>query len=689
MLRELPLQEEYRSDRDDLAREFYVPCLTRSVRYDRAVGYFTSAALVLVTRGLVPFLRNGGRMRLIASPRLAPEDIEAIETGYARREVVTERSLSEALNGLPQAQLELLAWMVAHDQLDVRVALPKDMNTGGLFHEKLGLFYDASDEFVAFTGSANETRNGLSINFEQVDTFPSWEAGVKSRALRKQKHFEALWEDRTPFLDVVKFPDAVRAKLLEACPAERPVRSEGSPPVAREVAPPYSGRVLREYQKNAIREWFKAGGRGLLEMATGSGKTFTALSLVQALNKQVPRLCVVIVCPYVHLVNQWDSEARSLGFAPVQCYEARVSWTPQAMEQLQAHLSGSRPLICFLTTCATFIGTAFQSLLAQLPTDTLIIGDEVHNLGAANTLVRLPNNVRYRLGLSATPERWFDETGTEGLKAYFGDVAFRFTLADALKEGCLTPYYYHPILVELTPDEEAKYHALSAQIGKLSFSRGSDDEPSTTLKYLLLKRARLIGSASQKLPRLKELLREHPFQSHALFYCGDGTTESDVQDEVMRQVDATVLMLGQELGYQVHSFTAGESREERAHLLHQFASEAIQALVAIRCLDEGVDVPATQRAYILASTTNPRQSIQRLGRILRRAPGKESAEVYDFLVVPTQEPESLPAEVYNVERGLLRRELQRASQFASLAQNGPRAMDVFLDFQRRYHLLTE
>ena len=157
----------------------------------------------------------------------------------------------------------------------------------------------------------------------------------------------------------------------------------------------------------------------------------------------------------------------------------------------------------------------------------------------------------------------------------------------------------------------------------------------------------------------------------------------------MRQVDATVLMLGQELGYQVHSFTAGESREERAHLLHQFASEAIQALVAIRCLDEGVDVPATQRAYILASTTNPRQSIQRLGRILRRAPGKESAEVYDFLVVPTQEPESLPAEVYNVERGLLRRELQRASQFASLAQNGPRAMDVFLDFQRRYHLLTE
>jgi len=297
--------------------------------------------------------------------------------------------------------------------------------------------------------------------------------------------------------------------------------------------------------------------------------------------------------------------------------------------------------------------------------------------------------VRYRLGLSATPERWFDETGTEGLKAYFGDVAFRFTLADALKEGCLTPYYYHPILVELTPDEEAKYHALSAQIGKLSFSRGSDDGPGATLKYLLLKRARLIGSASQKLPRLQELLREHPFQSHALFYCGDGTTESDVQDEVMRQVDATVLMLGQELGYRAHSFTAGESREERAHLLHQFASETIQALVAIRCLDEGVDVPATQRAYILASTTNPRQSIQRLGRILRRAPGKQSAEVYDFLVVPAQEPESLPAEVYNVERGLLRRELQRASQFASLAQNGPRAMDVLLDFQRRYHLLTE
>ena len=600
-----------------------------------------------------------------------------------------ERRLAGAVDELPQAQRELLAWMVAHDVLNVRVALPRNPDAGGLFHEKLGLFYDTSHDFVAFTGSANETMNGLSINFEQIDAFPSWDIGVQSRALRKQEHFEALWENRTPFLEVIEFPEAVRARLLESCPAQRPTRDEALSTRLREEATPYSGRVLREYQKNAIREWFKGGGRGLLEMATGSGKTFTALSLIQALHKQVPRLCVVIVCPYVHLVNQWDSEARSLGFAPVQCYESRVSWTPQAMEQLQAHLSGSLSLICFLTTSATFSNTAFQSLLAQLPLDTLLIGDEVHNLGSANTLIRLPKNVRYRLGLSATPERWFDETGTEGLKTYFGEVVFRFTLADALKEGCLTPYYYYPILVELTAEEETRYHVLSAKIGKLSFAHDTEGGASDRLKSLLLERARLIGAAAQKLPRLKELLQEHPFEAHALFYCGDGTTEADVEAEVIRQVEATVLMLSQELGYRVHPFTAGESREERAHLLHQFESKALQALVAIRCLDEGVDVPATQRAYILASTTNPRQSIQRLGRILRRAPGKQSAEVYDFLVVPTPNPDNLPAEVYNVERGLLRRELQRASQFASLARNGPRTMDTLLDFQRRYHLLTE
>ncbi len=686
MLKDVALREEYRSDRDDLAREFYVPCLTQSVRYDRAVGYFTSAALGLVTRGLVPFLENSGRMRLIASPHLDPEDVKAIREGYERREALAEQRLLEAVETLPRAQRELLAWMVAKDLLDVRVALPKDVDGGGLFHEKLGLFYDASEEFVAFTGSANETLNGLSVNFEQVDVFPSWEAGVRSRALRKQEHFESLWADRTPFLDVVKFPEAVRLRLLESCPARLP-KGDDARLLSREATAGYSVRVLREYQKDAIREWFKAGGHGLLEMATGSGKTFTALSLLGKLHEQVTRLAVVIVCPYVHLVEQWAEEMRQLGFTPLLCYEARASWTPAAMEAVQALLSGARPLICFLTTCATFGGTAFQSLLDQLPTDTLLIGDEVHNLGSKTSLAGLPGRVRYRLGLSATPERWYDEAGTMGLKAYFGDVVYQFTLRDALTAGCLTPYYYHPVLVELTDEEEMEYHHLSAQIARIA-ARMNADEPGSYLKMLLLKRARLVGAASGKLPQLRELLGERPFTSHTLFYCGDGTTEEETTGDTVRQVEMVLGLLG-DLGYRAHQFTAAENRQERAHLLHQFEAQTLQALVAIRCLDEGVDVPATHRAYILASTTNPRQSIQRLGRVLRRAPGKESAEVYDFLVVPAQDPLGLSDEVFNIERNLLRRELQRASQFASLARNGPRAMNTLLDFQQRYHLLTE
>lgn len=688
MLRDVVLREEYRSDEDDLAREFYVPCLAESVRYDRAVGYFTSAALTLVTRGLVPFLENAGRMRLVASPHLDPDDVAAIKTGYERRESLAERRLLEALDELPQAQRELLAWMVAHELLDVRVALPKDMEGGGLFHEKLGLFYDASDEFVAFTGSANETLNGLRVNFEQIDVFPSWETSVRSRALRKQAHFEALWADKVPFLDVMDFPQAVRERLLESCPARRPTAVKTASGVTQEAATPQGGRVLRDYQKQAIREWFKADGRGLLEMATGSGKTFTALSLLGKLHEQVKSLCVVIVCPYVHLVEQWAEEMRGMDYAPQMCYEARASWTPAANESVQALLSGARPLVCFLTTGATFSKTAFQSLLQQLPPDTtLLIGDEVHNLGSRTALASLSEGVRYRLGLSATPERWFDEEGTTGLKAYFGNVVYQFTLCDALAAGCLTPYYYHPVLVELTAEEEAEYHQLSAQIARLS-ARGDADEPGSYLKMLLLKRARLIGAAAEKLPRLRQLLKERPFTSHTLLYCGDGTTEEDATGETMRQIEAALGLLG-ELGYRAHRFTAAEGREERMHLLRQFESQALQALVAIRCLDEGVDVPATHQAYILASTTNPRQSIQRLGRVLRRAPGKESAEIYDFLVVPAQDPSGLPDEVFNVERNLLRRELQRAKQFAELARNGPHAMDALLDFQQRYHLLTE
>jgi superfamily II DNA or RNA helicase len=266
---------------------------------------------------------------------------------------------------------------------------------------------------------------------------------------------------------------------------------------------------------------------------------------------------------------------------------------------------------------------------------------------------------------------------------------FRFGLRDALVNGFLTPYSYHPVLVNLDEDEETEYHLLSEKIARLTFMAGDEDDNCSPLSHLLQKRARLVGAASQKLPLLRDLLAQTPIESHALFYCGDGQTECEVTHAEVRQVDAVVGLLTSQFGYRVHRFTATEDRQTREHLISAFESGQLQGLVAIRCLDEGVDVPATRTAFILASTTNPRQAIQRLGRVLRRAEGKECATVYDFLVVPRDDPGNLPDDVFNVERRLLKRELTRARRFASLALNGAEAMACLLPLESRYHLLGE
>ena len=439
---------------------------------------------------------------------------------------------------------------------------------------------------------------------------------------------------------------------------------------------------LRSYQRQAIANWFANRGRGTLKMATGSGKTITALAIACELYQRIGLQALIVVCPYRHLVTQWATEAEKFGLQPILAFESIRQWQSQLSTGLYNVRAGSQPFVTVITTNSTLIGEGFQSQLKYFPEKTLIIGDEAHNLGAPRLEQSLPRKIGLRLGLSATPERYFDEQGTEFIFDYFGAVLQpELTLASAIAQGALVRYLYYPILVDLTATEAQAYAKLTTRIGWAIASQENGIDSNMT--PLLMQRARLVGAAANKIEALRQLMLNRRNTSHTLFYCGDGTTEDGRSEASDRQIAAVVRMLGVELGYRVNTYTADTPLTERERLRRQFETGELQGLVAIRCLDEGVDIPAIQTAVILASSSNPRQFVQRRGRILRPHPGKERATLFDAIVLPPE----LDRDTWEVERNLLRKELRRFIEFADLADNAGEARIKLLNLQKKYGLL--
>lgn len=706
-LKDLILRNQYRSDRHDLLQDFYIPCFHQAEHYDRAVGFFSSTSLALVGQGLTAFIKAGGKIRLIASPHLSDEDVQAIEQGLKQRqEVITDtivRELEQDLEQIISHRLACLAWLLSREILEIKLAIPQNVRRRGIYHEKLGIFSDTSGHQIVFTGSANESASALSDNFECIDVFRSWRVGDEERIAEKVEDFQRLWENQTPQLEVLEFPEAARRSLLKRCPEEFPTEIGGSPRMRESggvwgqhdsitVLPSHQLTLypclpatiqLRSYQQEAIHNWFANKGRGTLKMATGSGKTITALAIATELYQKIKLQALVVVCPFRHLVNQWARECRQFGLEPILAYENVRKWQGSLSTQLYNVGSGNQPFVTVITTNATLISPGFQSQIPYFPEKTLIIGDEAHNLGAQRLENSLPRRVGLRLALSATPERYFDEQGTEALFDYFGSVLEpEFTLKDAIDQKALVHYLYYPILVELTEAEADVYADLTTKIGRV-MAIGGAGEDNEALTALLMQRSRLIGAAANKLEALRELMRSRLDSTHTLFYCGDGSVEDDVTEESQRQLEAVVRILGHELNYRVNTYTAETTLEEREDLRQQFETGELQGLVAIRCLDEGVDIPATRTAVILASSGNPRQFIQRRGRVLRPHPHKQRAEIFDMIVLPPD----LGRVNLDMERNLLQRELQRFIEFADLADNAGEARLKLLPLQSRYGLL--
>jgi superfamily II DNA or RNA helicase len=707
-LQDVKLHISYRSGQDDVLEDFYGPCLERAVLYRRAVGYFTSSGLAQAAKGLASLVTRGGRMQLVASPQLTEDDIDALSLATADRESVLEgvvaRSLEEVTNLLSRNRLNALAWLAASGSLEVKLALCVDSRgrfCRGIYHEKMGIFTDEAGNHVAFAGSSNETEGGLVDNFESIKVFWSWD-DPQHRVEGEIHNFDLLWEDRTPRLKVMDFSKCSRELLKRYQQAERPgaesVVEEDFTTYSVEYVPHIPQSVsLRLYQEEAFKAWRDAGGKGILAMATGTGKTVTALTLALRVYGRNQPLLLIVVCPFINLAEQWVRELTKFGVRSTRCYHSSELWRAEVLDVMQRLGNGLDSMRALVVTNRTFLSETFQSSLRPEACHHLLIADEVHNLGARSGAASLPPGIPLRLGLSATPKRHMDEDGTQRLLDYFGGVVFEFGIKEALntpldagtEKTVLCPYEYHPVLVSLDDDEAEEYEELTAQLAQCM---GTDEDGNLTnrAKMLLIRRARLLAGARQKLPALDALLASLPKPiKKALFYCGDGTTEDPTTDEELRQIEAVTRLVGDVHGLRVRTFTAREKASDREDILEGLRNSSLDGVVAIRCLDEGIDLPDMRIGFLMASSTNPRQFIQRRGRLLRNAPGKDRAVIYDFIVSPPDFSGQPNPDAKDLERKLFKRELARISEFCDTALNGPQARKILLPLRLEYGLLGE
>lgn len=698
---ELDIKREYRSLLDSVAKDFYIPLLIQAVKYQRAVGFFSSSCLVEISKGISELAKNGGKIQLVASPYLSEEDIEAIKSGYAMRDQVVKeairREMTEGKTPFEKARLNLLANLISDNILDIKIAFTEDSDRMGMYHEKMGIITDAEGNRVAFAGSMNESAAAMTLNYETIDVYCSWKGEV-DRVIAKENAFASIWNDTEPNIKIIDFPELKQEiidKYKYAVPDFEIDKKEYAPDidtvlhtdlgVYTEYGPKFPEWFkLHDYQDEAITEWQKRNYRGIFDMATGTGKTYTGLGALTTLSKNLGhKLAAIIVCPYQHLVEQWVEDILKFNIDPIIGYSdsSQKDWPKRlknAIRDQKLKVRG-REFFCFICTNATFSSDYVQAQLTKIKSDTLLMVDEAHNFGAPYLSCLLYDNYKYRLALSATLDRHNDEEGTAKLYDFFGEKCIEYTLDRAIEEKKLTKYKYYPIVVTLTEEELEAYDNLSYEIGKcIMKDKNGKIKLSSKGEKLALKRSRIIAGAKNKLTMLEEVIQPYIHDKHILVYCGatkgleQNQDRSDVDSEDIRQIDAVTDLLGNKLGMEVSQFTSKESVEEREVLKREFsAGDTLKVLIAIKCLDEGVNIPKIKTAFILASTTNPKEYIQRRGRVLRLAEGKEYAEIYDFITLPydTESVTSLTEAQVKRNFTLVKNELRRAEEFSRIAVN--------------------
>ncbi len=713
-LRNIEFAEDrvYRTQSSNEPVSFYLYALSNSVKFDLLLGYFSSSAINILSLGFATFLYNGGKMRIVANDVLSESDAYAIknsETINSNSQLLDLKNIKSMQNSLDEYNYHFfncLSWLIANKKIEIVLIKPK--NSKGIAHYKSGIFYDTIGNKVQFKASCNFTYYGLVENLEELDINLSWEQNVNSKIKSYEDYFFNVFDKKSEVVEYINVDDVLK-NISETFPVQtienllideksliekksKLLHSKSLKKSLEEISkkidvinkeprfPSFFTDGARDYQINAYNKWVGNEYSGIFAMATGTGKTITALNCLLNLYKNTNTYKAVILVPTVALLQQWKKECENFNFKNIIQVSSSIDWF-HAISIANTSNKLSQNSFIIIVTYASFAKPKFKSHFDSLPLDTVLIADEMHNMGSPNILKSLKKiHLTKRLGLSATPNRKYDLESNNELNVFFNDkppYLFEFSMERALDEGRLCKYNYYPHLVELSTDENNEYKKYSLLLMKYFDSETNKYKDNQEVKELLLKRKNIINKARNKIIIFERVINEiynanHHSLKYTLVYVPEGNEpdyskyEEYVEDEVDNKLinDYTGIISRVDSSIIVRQFTS-QSRD-RDQIIKSFTKGDTDVLTSMKCLDEGVDVPRSEIAVFCASSGNPRQFIQRRGRVLRIHPDKNKAIIHDLIVIPNQNDNGT---IDEFDRKLIINELARVVDFSNLAMN--------------------
>jgi len=660
--KELDLKKSYKSyGSDNIASSFINPVLKHTKYYRRSVGFFSSSVFEVIIPGVVNLARNNGNIRIIASPRLSDDDIKVIKMGYElKQKLIDERAehdLREAIDSLDDESLKILVELISRGVVDIKIAVTKG---GGMYHDKLGIFEDFSRNKIVFYGSPNESLSGYKYNYEKIRVAFSWVEADRVSVEDEINEFDSLWEGMNEFVEVRSFNEVAEKSLIRVISDRK--NNPNKDPIK-----------LRDYQEQAISKWKGNGYRGFYVMATGTGKTWTAIFSAKELLKE-KRVMLAICAPYKHLLKQW-AEDIMVTFPEsniILVSSENSKWEEEITEAIIRSNYDDSLQIIIISTIKSFNTDRFENSIKKYKNEKLLIVDEAHRFTSRKDDLKI--KYKYMLGLSATPNNGKNLEKGQELLDFFGGVVYSLTIEDALDRGYLVQYNYYPIFVNATEDEENRFKKISGLMAGC-FKNGVCIDYDRFIKYHR-NRLRLISMAAEKTDKIDSILGNIKELDHLVVYCGDGKLFDDEQNE-LRHIQYIKRKLN-ESGYKSSQFTATENMTTRMQLVESFNKNEISALAAIRCLDEGINIPSIKSALILSSNDDYKEFVQRRGRILRTYGDKKEANIYDVIVLPSTDLETM-AQI----------ELRRFNEYARLSLNSEELADKLQELLNYYNLSQE
>jgi superfamily II DNA or RNA helicase len=707
---------DYKTGSENEPLQFYLDGLANSNEFHLLLGYFSSSAISLLSVGFATFISKGGKMRMVINHLLSAKDKEAIERASQESinkvfDLTDVVSLGRLLDEYDTHFFECLAYLIAEKRIQIKVIKPK--NGKGIAHYKSGVFTDGQDS-IGYKASCNFTLYGLSENLEELEAFLSWENGRSSKLIKKQlkiidRYFDET-DDDVEYLKVddievvlkdkfgkkdlnellVQEDELLKKKMsLFSNPALKKTISklhEDIEIVKRTPKFPYP-EGPRDYQVIANENWLKNNRKGLFAMATGTGKTITSLNCVLVDFKLTGYYKFIVLVPTTALGTQWrDEVVLKFNFHnTVVCSSNNLRWKDE-LKSIGKHILFKRAIdYAIITTYATFKGVQFQTIFKDYFENEFdkitLIADEAHTMGSPGFVKVLPNYINMRIGLSATPERQFDIEGNKILANFFStnedEYTFEYNMKTAIEKNILTRYFYYPKIVSLEQSEQEEYLKISIELMKFIDPQTGKYRESVYVNNLLIKRKNVIHKASKKVGALLSIVNEIGVENFkdAFIYVPEGIeVDYSAKDESKEEeslntnlIDIYIKILFKQFGLKMAKFTGETTNREQ--ILNQFKNHKLDALLAMKCLDEGVDIPQAKYAIFCSSTGNPRQYIQRRGRVLRKFIGKEYAVIYDLIVKPILDHTDTDDRLKKIERNIFLSELNRLVNFSVLSEN--------------------